>query len=98
MEAGRDPFARRSGDRRRAYLSNVDNTLQPYRVYVPASYEPDRPTALVIALHGMGGGDENRLFNRYGSRMLQDQADRYGWIVVTPKGRESTSMRAPHPM
>ena len=33
---GRDPFAARRGDFRKAYRSKVDDTLQPYRIFVPA--------------------------------------------------------------
>lgn len=91
LEAGRDPFRGRTGDMRRAYLSTVDNTLQPYRLYVPPSYKGDKPNPLVVALHGMGG-DENSMFDGYKSRMLQDQADKYGWLLVAPKGRDSASM------
>jgi predicted esterase len=91
LEAGRDPFASRKGDMRRAYLSKVDNTLQPYRVFVPSSYTPEKPVPLVIALHGMGG-DENSLFDRYNSSTLKDLGEKYGWIVAAPKGRDSASM------
>lgn len=91
LEAKRDPFAGRVGDMRRAYRSAVDNTLQPYRLYVPSSYKPAEPAPLVVALHGMGG-DENTLFDRYGTMTLQKLAEQYGFFVVTPKGREPASM------
>ncbi|HYO81364.1 MAG TPA: PHB depolymerase family esterase [Bryobacteraceae bacterium] len=91
LEAGKDTLKDRTGDTHRAYLSKVDDTLQPYRLYVPAKYDSARPTPLVMALHGMGG-DENTLFDRYGSRALQDSAEKHGWIVAAPKGRESASM------
>jgi hypothetical protein len=43
LEAGKDPFAAKRGDFRKAYRSGVDNTLQPYRVFIPDSYRLDTP-------------------------------------------------------
>lgn len=58
LEAGKDPLAARRGEFKKAYLSKVDNTVQPYQMFVPSSYDKSKPSPLVIALHGMGG-DEN---------------------------------------
>ncbi len=92
VAAGRDPFAGRKGDMHRAYLSTVDNTLQPYRLYIPAAYDGKQPRPLVVALHGMGG-DENSLFDSYGQpSALQREAERLGFLVVCPKGRAPASM------
>ena len=91
VEAGRDPFATRRGDFRKAYRSAVDNTLQPYRMFVPQSYDGARPTPLLVALHGMGG-DENSMFDSYNNGGLKREAERVGFVVVTPKGRDTASM------
>ena len=90
LDAGRDPFAGKQGDLRKAYLSNVDHTLQPYRIFIPTQYDPSKPVPLVVALHGMGG-DENSMFDGYGEA-LKPQAQRVGFIVVCPKGRDPASM------
>ncbi len=90
IDQGRDPFAGKHGDFHKAYLSKVDNTLQPYRLFVPANYDGSKPTAMVVALHGMGG-DENSMFDGYGGT-LKREAEREGFIVACPKGRESASM------
>jgi predicted peptidase len=45
---------------------------------------------MVVALHGMGG-DENSMFDGYGGT-LKREAEREGFIVACPKGRESASM------
>ncbi|TGE24780.1 hypothetical protein E5K00_06130 [Hymenobacter aquaticus] len=34
------------------YYAPVDTVRVPYLVYVPATYRPDRPTALIVYLHG----------------------------------------------
>jgi predicted esterase len=91
LEAGRDPFASRRGDFRKAYLSQIDNTLQPYRVFVPSNYDGSKPFALIIALHGMGG-DENSYFDSYGPGAFKVEAEKRGYIVACPKGRQPASM------
>jgi len=90
LEAGRDPFAGKQGDLRKAYLSKVDQTLQPYRVFIPTQYDGTKPTPLVVALHGMGG-DENSMFDGYGEQ-LKVEAQRLGFLVACPKGRDTASM------
>lgn len=87
--AGKDPFAGRQGDIHQAYRSTVDQTLQPYRVFVPKVYA-GKPLPLVVALHGMGG-DETSMMEGYG-KALPREAERLGFLLVTPKGREPASM------
>jgi predicted esterase len=91
LDEGRDPFAARRGDFRKAYLSKVDNTLQPFRVFVPSSYDGTKAYPLVIALHGMGG-DENSYFEAYGKGAFTSEAEKHGYIVACPKGRKPASM------
>ena len=90
IEAGKDAFAGKHGDFRKAYVSAVDHTLQPYRILVPAAYDGKQPTALLVALHGMGG-DENSMFDGYNGA-LKPAVERNGFIAVCPKGRDSASM------
>jgi predicted esterase len=90
LDAGRDPFAGSHGDFRKAYRSDVDRTLQPYRLLIPEAYSASKPTALLIALHGMGG-DENSMLDAYGGA-LKREAGRVGMVVACPKGRDSASM------
>jgi predicted esterase len=91
VEAGREPFATRHGDFRKAYRSAVDETLQPYRVYVPGAYDGSKSAPLLVALHGMGG-DENSMFDSYNSGALKREAERVGFVVAAPKGRDTASM------
>lgn len=55
--------------------------LNPYVAYVPASYDPRRPTPLVVALHGAGDTPNNYL-----SFMWRANADARGFIVIAPQG------------
>jgi predicted esterase len=91
MDAGKDPFDELRGDFKKAYLSKVDSTLQPYRVYVPSTYDGSKAYPLVIALHGMGG-DENSYFEVYNKGAFKTEAENHGYIVACPKGRKPTSM------
>jgi predicted esterase len=90
LAAGRDPFGVKHGDFRRAYRSAVDRTLQPYRLFVPTSYDGQHDSPLVVALHG-SGGDENDFFDSYPEAPLKPEAERLGFLVVCPKGRGPTS-------
>jgi predicted esterase len=89
--AGNDPFAARRGEFKKAYLSKVDNSLQPYQIFVPSGYDKSKPFPLVIALHGMGG-DENSFFSAYAQGAFKTEAEKRGYIVACPKGRKPASM------
>jgi predicted esterase len=91
LAAGNDPFASRRGEFKKAYLSKVDNTLQPYQVYVPTNYDKSKSFPLIIALHGMGG-DENSYFQAYAQGAFKTEAEKHGYIVACPKGRKPASM------
>jgi predicted esterase len=90
LEAGRDPYASKRGDFRKAYRSAVDRTIQPYRIFIPETYDGAKPVPLLVALHGMGG-DENSMFDGY-RETLKTEGQRVGFIVACPKGRDSASM------
>ena len=91
IESGKDPFAAQKGDLRKAYRSKVDSSLQPYRVFVPSSYDGAKPYPLIIALHGMGG-DENSYFDAYANGAFKTEAEKHGYLVACPKGRQPASM------
>jgi len=61
LAAGEDPFKDRSGLLVKAYRSEVDDTLQPYGLYVPRSYDPKKPWPLLVSLHG---ATSSHLLNR----------------------------------
>lgn len=82
----------RGEDLRLTYISPVDGTPQPFRIYVPARHET--PAPLVIAMHGTGG-NENSLFDdpAYSFGTLKEAAERHGMIVLSPHGRGVTEYR-----
>jgi predicted peptidase len=71
------------GDQQRHYFFAEADADMPYRLYVPASYEPGTPTPLVVALHGYGG-DQNYFFAAVGD--LPQLLERHGFIFVAPMG------------
>lgn len=54
-----------------------------FRIYVPAGYVADRPTPLVLMLHG-GGGSGEQLQTQ--SANMDPVAEREGFITVYPEG------------
>jgi polyhydroxybutyrate depolymerase len=53
-----------------------------YLLYVPKSYDPARPTPLVISIHGYAEWPAHQMqISRW-----NDLADRYGFLVVYPSG------------
>ncbi len=46
-----------TGYRQMAYRSIVDNSIQPYSLYLPKSYSPDKTYSLIVVAHGYSGDD-----------------------------------------
>lgn len=91
LAKGENPLAGRRGDIHWAYRSAVDDTLQPYRFFIPANYDGAKKWPLIVALHGMGG-DENSFFSAYANGEIRRLAEARGYLVVCPKGRAPASM------
>ena len=81
---GKDPFKGKAGDFERHYLLQGANEIMPYRVYVPKSYAPTKPSALVIALHGLGG-NEDGFFDNY-DKLPPQLAEQHGFLMAAPLG------------
>lgn len=56
--------------------------LRYFRVHIPPSYDPNIPTALILAFHG-GGGNARQFKDQSG---LNDASDQHGFIVCYPEG------------
>ena len=90
IEAGTDPLAGKRGDFRWAYRSDVDGEIQPYRVFVPRTYNREkkypgrRPSRY--------GWRRGQLLCRIHNGLIKRLAEQHGYIVVCPKGRNPASM------
>jgi len=81
--AGEDPYKAKTGIFRRAYLSKVDNTYQPYSIKVPADFNPAKKYPLFVLLHGSGQLDNG---------MLEGYDYTKGeFIEAAPSGRGTTN-------
>lgn len=83
-KGGKDPFRGRTGDFERHYVLQGANEVMPYRVYVPKAYAASKPTALVIALHGLGA-NEDSFFDSY-SQLPPQLAEQHGMLMAAPLG------------
>ncbi|MBL9209015.1 MAG: prolyl oligopeptidase family serine peptidase, partial [Opitutaceae bacterium] len=81
-------------DLRLSYRSEIDGTDQPYRLYVPTTYDGSRPFPLVIAMHGTGG-NESSLFEdkRLPPHELMRVGEKHAVLLATPHGRGTTEYR-----
>ena len=81
-------------DLRLSYRSAIDDTDQPYRLYVPTGYDGTRAFPLVIAMHGTGG-NESSLFEdkRLPADELKRVAEKHAVLLVSPHGRGTTEYR-----
>src|SRR5258706_2746301 len=61
LARGEDPYRDRTGLLVKAYRSDADDTLQPYALYVPKTYDPRKAYPLLVSLHG---ATSNPLLNR----------------------------------
>lgn len=91
LEAGRHPWAGRRGRSARGFISAVDDSVQPYGLVVPESYDPAKPTRLDVVLHGSSpvtGTAELTLFYYYdGGDEGQATAPAIPSIELYPLGR-----------
>ncbi|GEM_PF-753039 len=73
--------------------SPADGKLQPLGAYVPPSYEPRRPTSLVVFLHGNTCSENDPIALPW----LRAAADSTGSIVITPYARGNSQYVDPAP-
>jgi len=78
-EQGQDVFAQRRGFVRMAYRSDLDDTFQPYVVWIPEDFDPAKQYPLLVHLHGSASTEYNIM------GMRQSIPD--GFIALGPKGR-----------
>jgi poly(3-hydroxybutyrate) depolymerase len=84
VNAGKNPYEKRTGDFKRHYLLQPANEIMPFRMYVPTSYNGSRAFPLIIALHGLGG-TEDSFFDGY-DRKFPALAEQRGYLVAAPLG------------
>ena len=79
FQQGKDPYADQQGPYRRAFLSQYDQTYQPYSIKLPENYDPQKKYPLLIFLHGSGSDDQG---------FLNQAWSRGNFIEVAPYARD----------
>lgn len=71
----------------------VEGKERRYWLYVPASVKGQENVPVVFSLHGRGGTDDPNDDNssKYGKPTFTSLADKEGFIVVYPQGRDGTN-------
>jgi len=81
MELGYDKISSRSGIFRRAFRSDLDSTLQPYKVQVPDNFNKSTKYPLLVFLHGSGRSDKD-MFSIYHQYLSKGD-----FIQIAPSAR-----------
>jgi predicted esterase len=76
-------LADRTGISRRAFLSKIDNSLQPYSINIPVNFDRNRKYPLFVMLHGSGSDDREML----GGEQLAEN----NFIEIAPYGRGTSN-------
>lgn len=74
----------KTGVFRRAFLSNIDSTLQPYSIKIPKNFDRNKKYPLFVMLHGSGSDDQSML---YEDELLTEN----NFIEVAPYGRGTSN-------
>ena len=87
-------------DLRLIYRSEIDESHQPYALYVPSGYDRRSPWPLIINLHGTSAGRGEELVGQASKSYTADRnalflwaAERHGALLATPYGRGITEFR-----
>lgn len=80
------PQWRAKGDQHRSYRFAEANSDEPYRLYVPTTWDGESKLPLVMFLHG-AGADENTYVDQNNKQLLE-LSEQHGYIFVAPLGRD----------
>ncbi|NIM91651.1 MAG: prolyl oligopeptidase family serine peptidase [Candidatus Aminicenantes bacterium] len=73
---------------RLAHRSEIDNTLQPYSVFIPLDYDEKTPTPLFVTLHGSGVDERRTIYSTTVNLQRARARRRLGkFIVLSPQAR-----------
>ncbi len=76
---GEDVLATKKGYVRRAFVSKIDDTLQPYTVRILEEYNPQKKYPVLVFLHGSDRDDRALSNHRY--------VNNDNYIIIAPNGR-----------
>lgn len=82
IKANKHYLSEKPGISRRAFLSEIDSTLQPYTIKLPANFNPAKKYPLFVMLHGSGSDDQ---------AMLNNPLTENDFIEIAPYGRGTSN-------
>ncbi|OGV64737.1 MAG: hypothetical protein A2498_13535 [Lentisphaerae bacterium RIFOXYC12_FULL_60_16] len=89
MVTGRPPRGILTGRIDSGFLDDLDNSFQPFVVYLPTAIRHRQPLPLLVFLHGYS--PRFNLVNwSYIPDALQAFAEQHGWAIAAPFGRGNT--------
>ena len=74
------------------YISRVDDSAQPYLVYVPLSYNALKGAPLIVYLHGYDY-ELNKINWQIIPEGLKQLCETFGYLLVAPFGRSNTDFQ-----
>lgn len=96
LDFGLQPWAGKKGRVVRAYTSEIDGSVQPYGLTIPAGYTPGKPIRLDVVLHGSTrpvGFSELRFMSRWDGGDVGGAAPDVPYIELEPLGRVENGYR-----
>jgi pimeloyl-ACP methyl ester carboxylesterase len=94
LEAGTASWTKKTGNVLRGFVSNIDGSMQPYGLTIPASYDGARPMRLDVWLHGTQQQlNEVRFINQQEGPHSTSQIAAEDYIQLEPFGRMNHSYR-----
>jgi len=93
LAQGKRPYQGANGTFLLAHWSRVDDTAQPYALFVPDTYADTRAAGLVLMLHGYDGGNGGFGFPGDPNDIYKIEAQKRGWLVLWPWGRGNQDWR-----
>lgn len=82
LKKGNNLLVNKKGIFRRAFLSKIDSTLQPYSIKIPEKLDRNKKYPLFVMLHGSGSDDQN---------MLNNSLTENDFIEIAPFGRGTSN-------
>lgn len=90
-DQGKDYFDGKAGQFVKAYRASADDSIQPYHVSVPESYDPAKLSPLVVSLHGYGGDKLTREYwTAERSLTHAPEKNKHNIVVLSIYGRGNT--------
>jgi dienelactone hydrolase len=92
LEKGTSSWTRQKGRIARGYRSRIDDSVQPYRLSIPAQYDPAKPARLDVVLHGRDARLTEARFLAVADS-AKPLPDTQTWIELEVMGRGNNAYR-----